>query len=144
MTVIRRTPMNSPFLPDWLEDFFSSEVNPMTKSRTASVPMVNIFENDESYRIELAAPGLKKEDFNIKLDNDVLSISSEQENKIETSNEVCTKREYSYDSFVRSFTLPEAADKEKISAKTEDGILKITIMKREEDKIKPVREIEIS
>ena len=142
MTLIRKN-MNSPFLPDWLEDFFSAEVNPMTKSRIASVPMVNIFEDEESYRIELAAPGLKKEDFTIKLDNDVLEISSYQEEKEENKDENYTKREYSYHSFVRSFTLPKAADKEKISAKTDEGILKIVIMKREEEKVKPTREIAI-
>jgi len=142
MTIIRRN-LNSPFLPDWLEDFFSTEVNPLTKSRVASVPMVNVFENEESYRIELAAPGLKKEDFAIELDKDVLTISSEQENSVEDSKENCTKREYSYSSFSRSFTLPESADKEKISAKAEEGILKISIMKREEEKIKPARQISI-
>lgn len=142
MTLIRKN-LNSPFIPDWLEDFFSADVNPLTKSRIASVPMVNVFEDEDAYKIELAAPGLKKDDFIIKLENDVLTISSEQENETEEANDNCTKREYSYSSFARSFTLPKAADKEKISAKAEDGILKISILKREEDKVKPVREITI-
>lgn len=141
MTIVRRN-LNSPFLPDWLEDFFSGE-NPAVKPQVSNVPLVNVFEEDEKFRIELAAPGLKKEDFKIKLENDVLSISSEQENKVEEANDNCTKREYSYSSFSRSFTLPESADKEKISAKSEDGILKISIMKREEEKVKPIREITI-
>jgi len=142
MTLIRRQ-LESPFFPDWLEDFFSGEINPLTKSRLASVPMVNVFENDDEFRIELATPGMKKEDIKISLDNDVITISANKEVEVSTENEVCTKQEYSYSSFTRSFTLPEAADVEKIEAKTEDGILKITISKKEEKKIKPAREIEI-
>ncbi len=79
----------------------------------------------------------------MKLDNDALTILSEQENKIEDANVTCTKREYSYTKFARTFTLPDTADKEKISAKAENGILKISIAKREESKVKPMREITI-
>jgi len=142
MTLIRRQ-LESPFFPDWLEDFFSGEVNPLTKSRLASVPMVNVFENDDEFRIELATPGLKKEDIRISLDNDVITISANNESEVTKENENCTKQEYSYMSFNRSFTLPDAADIEKIDAKTEDGILKITIAKKEEKKVKPAREIAI-
>ena len=143
MTLIRRQ-LDAPFFPDWLEDFFSGDVNPLTKNRLASVEMVYDFDKDGEFRIELATPGLKKEDIKINLDNDVLTISSEKEEEnITKENETCTKREYSYTNFTRSFTLPEAADIEKISAKTEDGILKITISKKEEKKVKPAREIKI-
>ncbi len=142
MTLIRRQ-LESPFFPDWLEDFFSGDVNPLTKSRLASVPMVNVFENDDEFRIELAAPGLKKEDIKINLENDVITISAEKENEVTKENEVCTKQEYSYMNFTRSFTLPETADIEKIEAKSEDGILKILISKKEEEKVKPPRKIEI-
>jgi len=106
--------------------------------------MVNVFENDDEFRIELATPGMKKEDIKIQLDNDVITISAnKEEENVTKENETCTKQEYSYFNFTRSFTLPDAADVEKISAKTEDGILKITISKKEEKKIKPAREIEI-
>lgn len=142
MTLIRRQ-LETPFFPDWLEDFFSGDVNPLTKSRLASVPMVNVFENDDEFRIELAAPGLKKEDIKISLENDIITISAEKEDNISKENEVCTKQEYSYMNFTRSFTLPETADVEKIKAKSEDGILKITISKKEEEKVKPPRKIEI-
>lgn len=143
MTLIRRQ-LDTPFFPDWLEDFFSGDVNPLTKSRLASVPMVNVFENDDEFRIELATPGMKKEDIKIQLENDVITISASKEDEnVTKENETCTKQEYSYFNFTRSFTLPDAADVEKIDAKTEDGILKITIAKKEEKKVKPAREIEI-
>ncbi|MCF6366531.1 MAG: Hsp20/alpha crystallin family protein [Bacteroidales bacterium] len=142
MTLIRRN-INSPFFPDWMEDFFSGEINPLTKSRLSSVPMVNVFENDKSFRIELAAPGMNKEDIKINLENDVLTISADKEVEAEQENENCTKKEYSYFNFTRSFTLPEAADVEKIEAKSANGILKITIMKKEEEIVKPPREIKI-
>ena len=142
MTVIRRN-LNSPFFPDWMEDFFSGEINPITKYRVSTVPMVNVFEADDSYRIELATPGISKEDIKINVENDILKISADMETEIENENEKCTKKEYSYSSFTRSFTLPEAANSEKIDAKSVDGILKIIIMKKEEEVVKPPREIKI-
>jgi HSP20 family protein len=142
MTLIRRN-VNSPFFPDWMEDFFSGEINPLTKSRLSSVPMVNVFESDTAYRIEMAVPGMKKEDIKIKLDKDVLEISADKVNDAENEKESCTKKEYAYQKFVRSFTLPDAADKNKIDAKSSDGILTITIMKREEEIIKPPKDIQI-
>jgi len=142
MTLIRRN-INSPFFPDWMEDFFSGEINPLTKSRVSSVPMVNVFENEKTFRIELAAPGMSKEDIKINLENDVLSISADKEIEAENENENCTKREYFYSKFTRSFTLPEAADINKIEAKSVNGILVITILKKEEEIVKPPRKIEI-
>ena len=142
MTVIRRN-LNSPFLPDWLEDFFSGDVNPLTKARVSSVPMVNVFENEQSFRIELAAPGMSKEDIKINLENDVLTISAKKEVGAVNENENCTKEEYSYYDFARSFTLPETADVEKIEAQSINGILKIVINKKDEEIVKPPREIKI-
>ncbi|MCD4792600.1 MAG: Hsp20/alpha crystallin family protein [Bacteroidales bacterium] len=143
MTIVKRN-INSPYFPDWLEDFFSGEVfNPLIKSRVSSVPMVNVFENDNSFRIEVAVPGMNKEDIKINIDNDIIKISAELESELENENEKCTKREYSYNSFSRSFTLPESADTEKIDAKSVDGVLKITIKKKQEDIVKPPRKIDI-
>jgi HSP20 family protein len=142
MTLIKRN-INSPFLPDWLEDFFPSEFPQFGKLNTAIVPRVNIYENTDSYRIELAAPGLKKEDFKIQLDHDVLTISSEKSETKTDESEKCTKKEYSYTLFSRSFTLPESADKESISAKNDDGILTVTVKKKDESIVKPSRQIEI-
>jgi len=142
MTLIKRN-INSPFLPDWLEDFSPSELPQFGKLNTSVVPRVNIFETDDAYRIELAAPGLKKEDYKIQLNNDVLSISAEKSETKTDESEKCTKKEFSYTSFSRSFTLPESADKDSISAKTDDGILKISVKKKDESIVKPSREIEI-
>ena len=143
MTIVKRN-INSPYFPDWLEDFFSGEVfNPLIKSRVSSIPMVNVYEDDNSFRIEVAVPGMSKEDIKINIENDIIKISAEIESEIEGENEKCTKREYSYSSFSRSFTLPESADIEKVDAKSVNGILKITIKKKEEDVVKAPREIAI-
>ncbi len=142
MTIIKRN-LNSPFFPDWMEDFFSTSVNPISKSGFASVPMVNIFETDKSFKIELAIPGMNKDDVDINLENDVLNISSEKEENLEETAKKCTKREYFYSSFKRSFTLPKSVDKDKISAKSENGVLLIKIDKKEEEIEKSPRKIEI-
>jgi HSP20 family protein len=110
----------------------------------ASVPAVNVAENKNEYRIEVAAPGLSKGDFKINLDHDVLTISSEKEESKEEKEENYTRKEFSYTSFSRSFTLPDVADAEKIEASHKDGVLNITIPKREEAKVKPARQIAIA
>ncbi|MFD0861285.1 Hsp20/alpha crystallin family protein [Sungkyunkwania multivorans] len=123
--------------PDW----FGGSTNKNVLSR--SVPAVNIKEDEEGFSIELAAPGLKKEDFNISLDNDVLTISTEKETKSEEVEGQYTRREFSYSSFERSFNLPETVNTEAINASYEDGVLAIALPKREEAKPEPKRLIEI-
>ncbi len=139
MTVVRR---NTPFFPDWLDDFFSGEVNPLAKTRVLTVPPVNVFETDTAYKIELAAPNLEKKDININLENDILTISAEKEEDNVTEKGQYTKREFNYFNFSRSFTLPEIADKDKIEAKSANGVLTITINKKEDITKKP-KQIEI-
>lgn len=95
------------------------------------LPKVNIKEDKEGYAIDLAAPGMKKDDFKIELDNNVLTISAEgKEDCVETYN----RREFTYQAFRRSFTLPEIADAEKIKASYKDGILSLQIPKKEKAK----------
>ena len=106
------------------------------------VPAVNISESSESYHIELAAPGLNKQDFKINVDGNVLNISVEQVTENNGGNRKYNKREYSYSSFVRSFTMPELADQNRIEAAYENGVLKVEIAKREEAKMAS-RQIEI-
>jgi HSP20 family protein len=103
-------------------------------------------ENDEAFEIEVAAPGMSKEDFKVNFENNVLTISSEkQEEKKEEEKGRYTRREFSYQSFQRSFTVPqELVEGEKISAKYCDGLLCINLPKKEEVKPKPAREIMIS
>lgn len=109
---------------------------------TSRVPAVNISETDEQYHIELAAPGLKKEDFKINLDNDVLTISVEKKSEHSENNKRYNRKEYSYSSFVRSFSLPDSADDGKIEATYTDGVLTINAAKKEVSKSKS-REINI-
>jgi HSP20 family protein len=98
------------------------------------VPAVNISESENNYHVELAAPGLKKEDFRLNLERNQLTISVEQTAEQNNEQKNYSKREYSYSSFVRSFTLPDSADHGQIGASYTDGVLRIDIAKREEAK----------
>jgi HSP20 family protein len=134
-------------LPGVLNNFFNAELNPWTAENisetNATLPAVNIKETMEAFEVAVAAPGLSKNDFNIELEDNILTISSEKEEENTVENEKYTKREFSYHAFKRSFTLPELVDEDKISAKYENGILNITIPKKDEAKPKPSRQIEI-
>ncbi|ADB41123.1 Hsp20/alpha crystallin family protein [Spirosoma linguale] len=136
-------------LPSLIENFFGRDMNDLFNtngSGVASVPAVNVLEHQDGFRIEVAAPGLKKEDFKLNLNHNNLTISGSQETQKEDqdkNNERYTRREFSYSSFQRTFTLPTSVDAENIQAAYTDGVLKINIPKREEAKIKPPRQIEI-
>jgi HSP20 family protein len=106
-------------------------------------PMANIIENEKDFSIELAVPGMSKDDFNINLEDDILSISTEQKEMNEENKMNYTRREFRYDSFSRSFSLPESVNQDKIKADYNNGVLTITLPKSEETKIKG-REIKIS
>lgn len=127
------------FNQDWL-----SEID-RTQRIGKSVPAVNVKEAENNFAVEVAAPGMKKEDFSIELDNKMLTVSSEtkEEHVSENEDEQFTRKEFSYTSFSRSFTLPESVDKSKISADYADGVLKIDLPKREEAKTEAKRRIEI-
>src|SRR5699024_5074579 len=100
-------------------------------------------ESDDGFSVEVAVPGKKKEDFEVELNNNLLTISSEGKNKKESKEENFTRCEFSYSSFKRSFSLPDDIDASKISADYVDGIIKINLPKREELKVNPKRLIEI-
>jgi HSP20 family protein len=132
--------------PSLVEELFNGELFPKffdAESRY-SIPAVNIVENKDEYRIDVAAPGLNKEDFRIQLENNVLNVSSEKEEKREEKDERIMRKEFSYYSFNRSFTLPMTVNSEKIKATHKDGILQIVIPKKEEAREKPSREIKIA
>jgi HSP20 family protein len=124
-------------LMDWNSTNYSSS--------NTSLPAVNVKENDNEFLIEVAAPGLQKDDFKVNYENGRLSISSEKKNQSEEKEgEKITRREFSYQSFQRSFTVSESVvDAEKIKANYQNGILHITLPKREEVKPKPAKKIEI-
>ena len=132
--------------PNLIDEFLNDSLTPrfFNWETGQNVPAVNITEGKEDYKIEVAAPGLGKEDFKISLDNNVLSISSEKEVKNETNDENVLRREFSYSSFSRSFTLPESVNGDKIKATHNDGILSIVVPKKDEAKVKPIRDIKIS
>ncbi|ASU34103.1 heat-shock protein [Mucilaginibacter xinganensis] len=114
----------------------------MSDKLASRVPAVNIAETENEFQIELAAPGLKKEDFKISLDKNVLSVSADKKVENVEEGKKFSKREYSYNSFTRSFTLPETADQSKIEAEYNDGILKLNVAKKEEAKVQS-REISV-
>lgn len=121
---------NNDFFPSILGDIFNEEVFDKISNRV-SVPAVNLVESDNSYEIHMAAPGLKKEDFKISLENKVLTIFSEKSKEREELEDKFTRKEYSYSSFSRSFTLPENTNIEGIEAKYENGELRLNLPKKE-------------
>ncbi|MGQ7855568.1 Hsp20/alpha crystallin family protein [Pedobacter sp. WC2501] len=145
MTLVKFNPekKNSSLLPGF-NDIFESVLGDtfFNDRRLSSVPAVNISESNEEYHIELAAPGLKKEDFKVAVERDMLTISTEQRTENNTEGKVYNRREYSYSAFTRSFTLPESANVEQIQATYTDGVLKLNIPKKEEAKA-IARQIEI-
>lgn len=142
LPIIRKTRTSWPNLfdrflsDDYLPGFFDWDGG-------RSIPAVNITEGKKDYRVEVAAPGLTKNDFKVSLDDNVLTISSEKEAGNETKEEDFLRKEFSYSSFSRCFTLPETADAEKIKASHKDGVLSITIPKKEVVHT-PVKEIKVS
>jgi HSP20 family protein len=147
MTLVKRQNGNlSPF-NSFFDDFFTRDLFDWSNASTTgtTVPKVNILETNEEFRVEMAAPGMKKEDFRIELDNNMLRISSEVKHE-ETlpDDHHYSRREFSYQSFRRTFHLPDTVENEKIRARYENGLLSLTIPKREEAKRKPSRLINIS
>jgi len=135
-------------LPSMVDRFFEGDFfdwsNRNFSLTNTTLPSVNIRENDNEFKVEVAAPGFDKKDFRLELDHDVLTISSEKRIENETKeDEHFNKREFSYQSFTRSFSLPNTVDGEQIDATYDKGILQISIPKREESKQKPSRMIEV-
>ena len=132
--------------PSYLNGFFGkdlfNEFN--TPAFSGSVPAVNVVESKEGFRIEVAAPGLQKSDFKLNLEKNQLTISAHKEQNSEEAGEKYTRREFKYNSFQRTFTLPNSIDGDKIEANYGDGILSVSLPKREEAKEKPARQIEIA
>jgi len=134
--------------PSLFDRFFDGDLfdwsNRNYSLTNTTLPSVNIKESPDAFEVDVAAPGFEKNDFKLELIHDTLTISSEKKVENETKEgEQFTKREFSYQSFSRSFTLPSVADGERIAANYENGLLHISIPKREEAKPKPSRIIEI-
>jgi HSP20 family protein len=138
-----------PSLSSWMDDIFSKSFGNefMSNFNTGmTLPAVNVKDTDDEYVVEMAVPGLKKSDFDINLDNQLLSISAETSTETNEGNDNgnYTRREFGYSSFKRSFSLPDSVETDKISAKYDEGILKVVLPKREEAKKKPAKSIKVS
>ena len=144
MTLVKFNNGHKNTVNPWFNDVFDSLFNDsvLNDRFVTKTPAVNIAETENEFHIELAAPGLKKEDFKINLDKNVLSVSTENKTENVEESKKYSKREYSYSSFVRSFTLPETADQTRIDAEYTDGILKLNVAKKEEAKLQS-REIAV-
>jgi HSP20 family protein len=128
--------MNDMF-PDMFEDFFkpwNEKFSGNMWGKMLTVPAVNIIEDDKSFTLSLAAPGLKKEDFHIQMNGTMLTISSEKEEQKEEKDERMTRNEYNFTSFTRTFNVPEDIEMEKIEANYENGVLTLMLPKKEEAK----------
>ena len=132
---------NNNVFPSLINEFFNDDFGMNFLNRSHSVPSVNSVENNDSFEIDLAVPGMKKEDFTIELNDKVIVISSETSNTME--NDKMRLNEFNFSSFQRSFRVPDSVDQDKIKANYKNGILKIKLPKRKESISKPNRVINI-
>lgn len=141
MSIIKRNDvlfpslMNEIFKPDWFGGLENDKSN---------VPAVNIKENEVDFELELAVPGRKKEDFQIEINENLLTIASESKTEENVEKDNYTRREFAYSSFKRAFTLPETIDEDNIKASYDNGILKFILPKKAEALPKPKRKIALS
>ena len=145
MTLVRRS---ESYLPSLFDRFFNSDLMDWNLTNfsgpNTTLPAVNVKETVDDYILEVAAPGMSKKDFKVSFQNNVLTISSEKREEKRDEDDNYTRREFSYQSFQRSFTVPQHnVDGEKITANYADGILCVKLPKREEVKPKPAKEIKI-
>ena len=137
--------INRSYVPAYWDDFFNDTFFNQMNSRNChgNSPAVNISEDDKGYTIEVAAPGIPRKEFNIEIENDVLTISTEKKENKEDQKQNFLRREFNYRSFKRSFELPESIDQEQIKATHDAGILTLGLPKKEEEVQKAPRQIEV-
>jgi len=139
MNLIRK---QAPFFPSLINDFINQDWNLKTPGST-TLPAVNIKDLEAQFEIELAVPGMKKSDFEIEVEDGLLSISSSLEEEQVTEKGKFTRREFSYNSFKRTFTIPESVDPSNIEAQYSDGVLQLRLPKRKEALPQPKKLIKI-
>jgi HSP20 family protein len=149
MTLMKRNMNGFPAFPALFDDLFSRDLfnwgNSNYSSTSTTVPLVNIRETKDSFEVEMAAPGMEKKDFRITLEGNSLTITSQKENEETKNDEGYSRREFSYQSFTRSFMLPkEVVKAEEIMARYDNGLLLLTIPKHEHAKEKGPRQIQVS
>ena len=138
---LNRTHMHNAPLEGLFENFFGDEF--LRGEYAQFVPAVNLSEDATHYHVDLSAPGFDKDDFKIELNEGILSISGKHQAEKEVKDKTFSRKEFSYGSFQRSFSLPEKVNEEAIDAKYENGILKVSLSKKEESK-RAVKEIKVS
>lgn len=134
-------------LPTWFDDILGDNFeNRLVSNYNTGItlPAVNVIDSDNEFIVEMAVPGLNKSDFDIEIDDNILSISVERETNNQEKSETYTRREFGYSSFKRTFSIPKSVDVEKISASYTDGIMKLLLPKLDEAKKKAKRNITIS
>ncbi len=149
MSLIKSNGNRIPQFPALFDDFFGRELfnwgNSNFSQTSTTIPSVNIFETSDDFKVEVAAPGMDKKDFKITLEGNLLTIVSNKEYNNEVKDGKYSRQEFSYQSFQRSFQLPkDVVDENQIAAQYDNGLLQLTIPKKEEARKKPPRLIEIS
>ena len=140
------TPMmrrNAAWLPEVFNDFFNTDFMP---NANATAPAINVKESDKGYTVELAAPGMTKEDFNVHINDEgnlIVKMESKQEKKEEDKSTRYLRREFSYTKYEQTLILPDDVEKDQIKARVEHGVLTVELPKHEEQKVKVSRQIEI-
>ncbi len=148
-TLVKRNGSFPVLVNSYLDDFFSRDIFDWTDKNFSALgsnlPSVNLKETDDKLEVELAAPGMKKEDFKVEIDNKILKISTEKEEEHEEKNKKdnYVRKEFSYHSFYRSFYLPDSANDSKIEANYKDGVLHVVIPKKEDSRKKITKKIDV-
>ena len=134
---------HSNYLPTLVSDFWGEDLFPGFEKSWSLTPAVNIIEGEKDFKVEVAAPGLCKDNFRVHVEKNVLEISGEKTDEQETQDKKYLRKEFSYSEFSRTFSLPSSVDVEKINATHKDGVLTVEIPKRDEAIVKPRKQISI-
>lgn len=147
MSLVKKSSFPSLFNERWMTDFFNTDrffdSDWMKESYVPALPLANIVEEEKEFVIEMAVPGMNKKDFNVAIENGVITISAEKKTETEEVKKNFTRKEFSYNTFSRSFTLPENVNEEKIVANYENGLLKLHLGKKVLTKVPPKKEIAV-
>jgi len=135
---------HSNYLPTLVSDFWGEDLFPGFEQEWSLNPAVNIIEGEQEFKVEVAAPGLLKEDFKVHVEKNILEISAEKKDEQVTENKKYLRKEFNYSEFKRTFSLPSSVEADKIKATHKDGILTVEIPKKDEAKVNPRKEISVS
>jgi len=135
---------HSNYLPTLVSDFWGEDLFPNFEQDRGMTPAVNIIESNQDFKVEVAAPGLDKEDFKVHVEKNVLEISAEKKDEKEFQNQNYLRKEFNYSEFKRTFSLPSYVDADKIMATHKNGVLTVEIPKKDEARVNPKKQIVVS